>query len=94
MSLFFRHEKEEYNQKMISKLIGSKIMGELEALQFLSKHFSHHHKLPVGWRGSIIEKTLYEKFGELLITYQIKPIQEPKIRNIFSKFLSKIKIKK
>lgn len=90
MSLLNR-EKEQYNEKMISKLVGSKSMGELEALQFLAKHF--HLNFPHGWRKSAEDKILNEQFKMLFESYGIKPTQS-KDTNFFSKFLAKRRFKK
>jgi hypothetical protein len=90
MSLL-NHEKEQYNEKMISKLIGSKSMGELEALQFLAKHF--HLNFPHGWRKKAEDEILIKQFDVILESYGIKFVQSKKL-NFFSRFLSKIGFKK
>jgi hypothetical protein len=84
-------EKEQYNEKMISKLIGSKAMGELEALQFLAKHFRLN--LPYDWRKFAEDKILIKQSETLFESYGIQPTRR-KDTNFFSRFLSKIKFKK
>jgi hypothetical protein len=56
-------------QKLEDKIIGAKIVLEIEEIDFLAKHFKG--KFLAGWNKRIKEKILLERFEELAKKYNI-----------------------
>jgi len=79
-------------EKMTSKIMGSKLVGELNEFSFLAKHFGY--RLPRGWRSRVEEKILNERFLALSQQYAVEPeLKTPsRLRGLVERI--KIKIKK
>jgi hypothetical protein len=97
IDLFFKRAEAqrddlETGEKMASKIMGSKLTGELKEFQFLAKHFGYN--LPTGWRKRITEKKLNERFLELSQEYAIEPVAKTsRLRGLVEKIKTKLKKK-
>jgi hypothetical protein len=96
IDLFFKRAETqrddlETGEKMTSKIMGPKLVGELREFQFLAKHFGYN--LPTGWRKRVSEKKLNERFLELSQEYAVEPVPKTsRLRGLVERI--KIKIKK